>query len=222
MAQTCAEHPSEAASTSGQAFGRLPSWNIVGWVLRGRQGQPPPALPPAASAQVGHCRTCVQTSCCRIPVEAQLRMPHAVERPIDHSCCSTPCLQVAASAAAEAAAALAAWEQAEGQPPGGGYGYAPAEQQQQQQQLEYEEEYFEEEEEEEEGFYDPYRPFKLLLAGGAPEGVPSRFMYGSCALTLLQMLGFARHACKTGSRAVHELGHWVCASPHEASLACCG
>lgn len=76
-----------------------------------------------------------------------------------------PPLQVAASAAAEAAAALAAWEQAEAQPPAGGYGYAPADQQQQQ--LEYEEEYFEEEEEEEEGFYDPYRPFKLLLAGGA-------------------------------------------------------
>lgn len=81
------------------------------------------------------------------------------------------CLQVAASAAAEAAAALAAWEQAEGQPPAGGYGYAPADQQQQQ--LEYEEEYFEEEEEEEEGFYDPYRPFKLLLAGGAPGGGPA-------------------------------------------------
>lgn len=59
MAQTCAQHPPEAASSSGQPFGRFASWNIVGWVLRGRQGQPPPALPPAASAQVRHCRVCL-------------------------------------------------------------------------------------------------------------------------------------------------------------------
>jgi hypothetical protein len=77
---------------------------------------------------------------------------------------------VAATAAAQAAAALAVWEEAEeniqelsypGEQRrlgGGGFaagGYAVAG---------YEDE--EEEEEEEEQYYDAYRPFKLLLAGG--------------------------------------------------------